>query len=173
MFRWRSGIARSPESESSGAERRKTHRLLEAWQNGRADRPSADDHSNVIPLGLPEDLAEYCLWGSYIKQTHQKSLTARLDGFGGSVRHRISDPDNLDTQVRHAMAALVGKLLSLAQATALSPHPLDEEGELRLDDDEKIAYRLLVIPIPDNNDVSSWVGIGDWTMTPKANQRAA
>jgi len=184
-FNNRAAIAYSPEaahyggsgrysdtSRNSAAERRKTRRLMRAWEELPFTSVVADDAASEIPSSIPHDLADFCVWGSFAEPGEQNGMTARLEGFGASIEHRISNEESPPTQDRAAMAALVGKLLSLAQATALSPRPMDEEGEIRLAGDGKISYRLLVIPIPFENDITSWVGIGDWTDTPQAAEAA-
>jgi len=181
----RAAVAYSPEAvncggggrdssigSNSAAERRKTRRLMRAWEELPFVSVVAGNAASGIPSSIPRDLADFCVWGSFAQPGEQNTMTARLEGFGASVEHWISNKESPPTQDRAAMAALVGKLLSLAQATALSPRPMDEEGEIRLPDDGKVAYRLLVIPIPCENEVTSWVGIGDWTDTPQTAEAA-
>ncbi|MBT6442650.1 MAG: amino acid permease, partial [Alphaproteobacteria bacterium] len=103
------------------------------------------------------------------------SSAAIARGFIGYLSTLIEAPDWLILIVLIATLgglAAWGIAQSVLAAAALSPRPMDEEGEIRLAGDGKISYRLLVIPIPFENDITSWVGIGDWTETPQAAEAA-
>lgn len=164
------GLDRGGRTES-GADRRKTRQLLDAWQNSSARGAHVPTTADVIPFPVPSDIHDFCLWGSYTSPDHLGKVSARLTGFGDLVRQRMNNDSSPDSDAQTAMVQLLGKLLSLAQAAALSPRPIDEEGEVRVDGNGMIAYRLMVVPAPARHD-SAWIGLVDWTTVTNDNVSA-